>query len=189
MLHAELLDHPDASLLIALRVAHADGERCRAELDDMTRALATQDGFKGAHIIRRDGGLGKDFFALLRFRAMADLERWQASSAYAASKAALARLSVADVSHQRVAGSNIWFEPIDSLASAPLPPRFWKRWAVSMLAVYPALILLVRALEPVTQSLPQALGLLVVALVLTGLSTAWIVPFLTRTLHPWLIRR
>ena len=42
---------------------------------------------------------------------------------------------------------------------------------------------------PVTSLLPQALGLFIVAFILTGLTTAFIVPWLTRTLSDWLHRR
>ena len=36
-------------------------------------------------------------------------------------------------------------------AVPPQQPKFWKRWAVSMLAVYPALIVLVLATRPLAR--------------------------------------
>ncbi|WP_118136889.1 hypothetical protein [Oceanicella sp. SM1341] len=80
---------------------------------------------------------------------------------------------------------------LELAAPAPAPPRppaFRKRWMVSMLAVYPALLVLVYALRPITRHLPEPLGLFIVALTLTGLSTAVLVPWLTRRLGPWLRR-
>lgn len=71
-------------------------------------------------------------------------------------------------------------------AQKPTQPRFWKRWVVSMLAVYPALILLVLATRPFTQNMPLAASLFIVALLLTGLNTGLILPFLNRRLGHWL---
>ena len=60
---------------------------------------------------------------------------------------------------------------------------------MSMLAVYPALIVLVYLLQPITSRLPLPLELLIVVLILTGLTTAYIVPWLTRQMHGWLMRK
>lgn len=71
-------------------------------------------------------------------------------------------------------------------AVPPQQPKFWKRWAVSMLAVYPALIVLVLATRPFTQGMPMGVSLFIVALLLTGLNTGLILPFLNRKLGRWL---
>lgn len=71
----------------------------------------------------------------------------------------------------------------------PQQPKFWKRWVVSMLAVYPALILIVLVTRPFTQSMPMAVSLFIVALLLTGLNTGLILPCLNRKLGRWLAVR
>ncbi|GLO80303.1 hypothetical protein [Sulfitobacter litoralis] len=65
-------------------------------------------------------------------------------------------------------------------------PVFWKRWAVSMLAVYPPLVCLVLASRYVLDSTPVVLSLFIIATCLTGLTTGLILPFLNRQLHDWL---
>lgn len=67
-------------------------------------------------------------------------------------------------------------------------PAFWKRWTVSMIAVYPALIGLVYGLSPVTANMPRPISLFIVALLLTGLNARYLVPFLNRHLQGWLFR-
>ncbi len=67
-------------------------------------------------------------------------------------------------------------------------PAFWKRWVVSMLAVYPPLVLLVYGSRELLQGVPPLASLFLIALVLTGLSTGLIVPFLQRRLAGWLQR-
>tara|TARA_R110002072_G_scaffold11771_4_gene52544 strand:- start:6111 stop:6677 length:567 start_codon:yes stop_codon:yes gene_type:complete len=188
MVEATLLDDHPNSLLVALRVRHQDADLCARKLENINQMLSGASGFSGLDVIRREGGLGTDFYLLIRFRSADALENWRNSPDRAAALVDIEALAITDISRQQAAGSNIWFEPI-SMPSTPRPPLLWKRWATSMLAVYPALIVLVYALMPITSRLPVPLGLFVVALVLTGLSTAFIVPWLTRRLHHWLIAR
>ena len=79
-------------------------------------------------------------------------------------------------------------EPIPDAPGAP-PPPFFKRWAVSFLAVYPPLVFLVWAFQPITSRIHWVLGLFLVAGVLTCATTAFLIPWLTRRLQPWLVRR
>lgn len=189
MATAQLLENQPGSLLVALRVKHGDGDACAAKLQDLNEVLTTFDGFNSFDVVRREGGLGTDFYILVRFRDVAALEAWRASPERNALLRDIEAMAITDISRQQAAGSTIWFEPIASMPSPPKPPLFWKRWMTSMLAVYPPLIVLVAVLEPVTSMLPQPLGLLIVALILTGLTTAFIVPWLSRVLHGWLVKR
>ena len=67
-------------------------------------------------------------------------------------------------------------------------PPFWKRWTVSMLAVYPPLVALVYLSRSVLKGVPTAASLFLIAACLTGLSTGLILPFLHRRLAGWLHR-
>jgi hypothetical protein len=186
---AQLLDSEASSLFFALRVAAADGDRCAELIAQVNRRLVESDGFVSLDVIRREGGLGTDFYVIARFATAEALENWRADEERKALLDEVETLAITDVSRQQASGSNIWFEPVSSLPTVPKPPPLWKRWVTSMLAVYPALVVLVALMKPVTSRLPEALGLFLVAFTLTGLTTAFIVPWLTRTLHGWLTRR
>jgi len=186
---ARIVDDPPGCLLVALRVSHADADACAERLSRLNEVLRQAEGFVSLDTIRRDGGLGTDYYVLARCRNGAALEAWRASPERTRHLDEIESLAITDVSRQQAAGSTIWFQPIVSLPSAPKPPPLLKRWALSLLAVYPALVVLVAVLEPVTDRLPEPLGLLLVALILTGLTTAFIVPWLSRVLQPWLSRR
>ena len=188
MINAEMINNTPGCLLVALRVRHEDAGKCADKLAAVNNALVKADGFRSFDVIRRDGGLGTDFYILARFESTAALETWKSSPERTAKLGEIERMAIADISRQQVAGDNIWFEPISSMPSTLKPPPLWKRWVTSLLAVYPALIVLVNVLRPITSRLPEALGLFVVALVLTGLTTAYIVPMLSRALHDWLRR-
>ena len=70
----------------------------------------------------------------------------------------------------------------------PRPAPVWKRWALSMIGVYPLLVALFYLLQPITAQLPVPGALFLVALVLTGLNTGYVLPFLNRRLGGWLSR-
>jgi len=76
----------------------------------------------------------------------------------------------------------------DTDPNPPATPRYWKAWIASMLGVYPLLILIYYALQPLTQTLPGPVSLFLVALMLTGVNGFYVAPFLGKRLRPWLIR-
>lgn len=67
-------------------------------------------------------------------------------------------------------------------------PAFWKRWMISMVAVYPPLVCLVFVSRYLLNDVPMVVSLFIIAFCLTGLSTGLILPFLHRRLHGWLHR-
>ena len=183
---ARVIDDPAGCLLVALRVRHADADLCAEKLHALHQRLEQAEGFRSLDTIRRDGGLGTDYYSLARFDSVEALEKWRASKERRELLGGIEELAITDISREQAAGSNIWFRPIGTMPSTPKAPPLWKRWLLSMLAVYPALVLLVALLKPVTSLLPQALGLFIVAFILTGLTTAFIVPWLSRRLQGWL---
>lgn len=82
---------------------------------------------------------------------------------------------------------------IDAIALEPdkvpqRPPLFWKRWVVSLLGVYPLLIIIFYALQPLTRSLPVPVSLFLIALVLTGVNARYVAPYLARRMQYWIAR-
>jgi antibiotic biosynthesis monooxygenase (ABM) superfamily enzyme len=63
---------------------------------------------------------------------------------------------------------------------------FWKRWAISMLGVYPPLVVLVLATQSMLQDFPIIVSLFVIAVCLTGITAGLTLPFLHRRFHRWL---
>lgn len=188
MLDVGMLNDRGGALMLALRVSHADAQTCAARILDLNRRIAEAEGFVSLDVIRRDGGLGVDFYVVARFDTAAALEEWRASPAREQFLQSIEALSIVDVSRQKCAGSMVWFEPVTSMPSAPKPPQLWKRWLLSLIAVYPLLLLLVTVSAPLTSGLPEAVRLFIVAFVLTGLTTALIIPWLNVALASWLRR-
>ncbi|MCF7728154.1 hypothetical protein [Sulfitobacter sp. M22] len=65
-------------------------------------------------------------------------------------------------------------------------PAFWKRWLISMVAVYPPLVALVFAFRALFYDMPALLSLFLIASCLTALTTGLILPALHRRLDRWL---
>tara|TARA_Y100000310_G_C20634066_1_gene790244 strand:- start:889 stop:1473 length:585 start_codon:yes stop_codon:yes gene_type:complete len=181
-------DH-SASYLVSLRINYSDVDRFASHLAKLNLLLEDHDGFESIDIVRRDDGQGIDIFCIARFRSKDDLEAWKLSPDRKTVLDPIETLSVLDVARQQAYGSNIWFEPVVNLPIPPKPPRLWKRWIVSLVAVYPALIVLIYLLKPITSKVPEPIGLLLVATILTGITTALIAPWLTKKLQKWLVSR
>ena len=111
MMKAEVLDGKAGRLLVALRVRHGDADECAAKLSLMNSRLEKADGFLSLDVIRRDGGLGTDFYVLARFQSVEALEKWRDSPERLSLLGEIEQMAIADVSRQYAAGTNIWFEP------------------------------------------------------------------------------
>lgn len=186
---ARVFGELETKTLVALQVSRADAEVCAEKLLEIDRCLKKVDGFRGVDVIRRDDGVQVDFYILTRFRDPAALRAGETLSEMTSILTEVEAFALTNVSRQKAVGATIWFAPIGTVSIKPILPPLWKRWVTSLLAVYPALVVLVCGLKPLTKSLPETLGLFLVAAVLTGLTTAFIAPYLTRALYPWLTRR
>lgn len=183
---AAILEHDLPGLLVSLRVAREDAARCVALFTRMREETSATARLLSWDIIRRDCRLGTNVYVMLRFASTRAMLEWKSDPSQLPLMAEIEALALAEITERQARGRNGFFE-LDTASVPPPPmPPMWKRWTVSMLAVYPALVLLVVVLEPVTTRLPAPFGLFLVALVLTGLNTAFILPWLNKHLQTWL---
>lgn len=135
MVTAELLESQPDCFMVALRVQHSDSEKCSQKLKQLKTFLTGFDGFSNLSVIRRDGGLGTDFYIIVRFDSIDALQAWRSAPETVAMAKEIEAMAITDISRQHASGASIWFEPVSSMPSTPKPPLFWKRWVTSMLAV------------------------------------------------------
>ncbi|MGZ0187855.1 MAG: hypothetical protein ACKVH0_07600, partial [Alphaproteobacteria bacterium] len=83
------------------------------------------------------------------------------------------------------AGLGIWVDHAKGVE--PRMPPAWKRIVLSVIAVYPMLMLLSTLGAPIIGDLPQPLQVLIVVVVLSALLTWPIMPWLSKALRPWLM--
>ena len=79
MLQSQVLNDAPGVFLVSLRVAHGDAAACAEQLAELNRRIERAAGFRSLDVIRRDGGLGTDFYILARFDSLDAVESWRAS--------------------------------------------------------------------------------------------------------------
>ena len=181
------LDPAPATMLFSMRVAAADAAAAADEMRALNALMREQAGFRHLDVLRRDEAAGVEFCLLVHFDSEAALTAWKSAPARRAAIARIERHAIGDVRRQEALGNDPWFQPLPAGPGARPPSvPFWKRWVLSILAVYPGLALLLLVADPLLSGVPWALRLFVVVAVMTGLMAAWIVPALTRLLQGWL---
>lgn len=128
----------------------------------------------------------RDFHLVHQFDSRRRLEEWIDSDERKglldkAKKVAAARTAV-----QHRTGLETWFH-VPSEASATMrPPPRWKMWLISLVAVYPLVLLFQAFLVPLTNSWPLPLRAALFPVVLLTSMTYVVMPVVTRLLSRWL---
>lgn len=99
-------------------------------------------------------------------------------------RARLEALSVGGPRVERVTGMETWFAL--SARRVVLPPPKWKMAIVSMIALYPLILLIQPALAPLGRGAPRWLATLMTMAVITPLMTWLALPLTVRLLRTWL---
>jgi uncharacterized protein len=158
--------------------------------DEMLRdVIATArrfDGHLGVDVLRPDGG--GEYRITFRYRGPAEHQAWMESADRRRLLAGIDELldDPGGGEVRTVDGWEGWF--VQPGYAPPAPPRRWKMAAITLAALYPLVLTLVRALRPITEDWPLEVGLLL-TLGVSVTTMNWIVmPALTRRLGPWLRR-
>ena len=121
-------------------------------------ALAQQKGFLGIEVIRPPDITAPEYFILLRFETLIDLEAWKNSKVLKElKKESLAFVLKVQIG-ERQYGTEMFFSRTISNIYYPKPP-FWKQAIVGIITVYPLIVLSGAVLNPLFKNLPQALGM------------------------------
>jgi antibiotic biosynthesis monooxygenase (ABM) superfamily enzyme len=94
----------------------------------------------------------------------------------------------ADRELQETTGLETWFDLPGQGDRPRRPPPRWKMWLVSLVAVYPLVVLFQWALAPRVEGWPLAAKAVVFPLVLLTAMTYVVMPMATRMLRRWLQR-
>jgi antibiotic biosynthesis monooxygenase (ABM) superfamily enzyme len=89
---------------------------------------------------------------------------------------------------QQTTGLETWFDLPGPDATPRRPPPRWKMWLVSLIAVYPLVVLFQWLLGPRVEDLPLPVRAALFPLVLLTLMTYVVMPVVTRVLRHWLHR-
>lgn len=177
-----------ATLLFTIRVSRADAAACECRLKALNRLLREREGFRSIEVVRRDDADGADFILLVHFDTERNLEAWKAAPERLTAIAGIESLALGAFQRQQAVGSDIWFDTIERQVPGHARIPFWKRWVLSVIAVYPGLLVLLELAEPLVGWLPRPLSLFLIVVAMTGLMTAFIMPWLMHRFESWLMR-
>jgi antibiotic biosynthesis monooxygenase (ABM) superfamily enzyme len=83
-------------------------------------------------------------------------------------------------------GLETWFA-LPHRATIKPPPR-WKMWLVSLLAIYPLVVIFQATIVPTIKTWPLLVRSAILPLTLLTLMTFFVMPVVTRVVQPWLSR-
>ena len=121
-------------------------------------ALAAQKGFLGREVIRPANELAPEYFILLRFETLADLDAWKNSTVLVELREEIRELIVNVHVGEQQYGTELLFSRPVSNVYYPKPP-FWKQVVIGVLVVYPIVLASGAILNPLISGLPRSLGM------------------------------
>ncbi|HVG61906.1 MAG TPA: antibiotic biosynthesis monooxygenase [Hyalangium sp.] len=151
-------------------------------LHGITAEVSTVPGYLGVNVIRPPNAATGDYVLIFRFDTYAHLRAWEESPIRAEWLARAEQFTIGKLHMRRVTGLEYWFDAPGQVK----PPARHKMVLVTVLGIYPLLILLVPTLRSLLHGLPELIAALVSALILVGLMTYAVMPLLTRLLSSWL---
>ncbi|OUJ70592.1 antibiotic biosynthesis monooxygenase [Hymenobacter crusticola] len=148
------------------------------------QAASTFPGYTGGNLLQPAPGAASDEWQLLvQFATPAQLRAWQTSALCRSWKAQSDALTEGAARVERINGLEGWFTHSGSEAWAP--PK-WKIALVTMLGIYPTIMLVPKLLEPLVGSWVPWLHSLAVTSVVMVLMTWLVMPVLTHLFNRWL---
>jgi uncharacterized protein len=144
-------------------------------------------GHLGASVLGVPGS--REYHVLYTFADRASMDAWLDSNERRRWLARVREMTEAERGLQEVTGLETWFKLPGSSVPTMKPPPRWKMWLVSVVAVYPLVLLFQILLAPRIADLALPLRALAYPLVLLTLMTFAVMPTVTRLLRRWLAPR
>jgi uncharacterized protein len=164
------------------------GKAARFEelLRDVIAAARGFEGHLGVDVLRPEGG--GEYRIIFRYRGPAEHAAWMRSPDRRRLVARIDELldDAGGGEVRSVEGWEGWF--VEPGYAPPAPPRKWKMAAITFVALYPIVLVLVRGLRPLTENWQLEVGLLLTIGLSVPLMTWLVMPALTKRLGPWLRR-
>ena len=176
-------DEP-VTVLFSRRVKRGREADFEAWAHDVSAVARQFPGHLGASVLRVPGS--REYHILYTFADHRSMRAWLDSAERRRWLARVSGLIEADRGLQKVTGLETWFKLPGSNAPTMTPPPRWKMWLVSLVAVYPLVLLFQGLLVPRMAGMPLPLRALAFPLVLLTLMTYLVMPVVTRLLHRWL---
>jgi len=168
------------TIIVTWRIRKGREKEFEAWHHEVTGAALAFPGHMGVNVIRA-GGAGQEFVVILRFDTYEHLCAWQESEIHRELMRKAKPLREKKPTYRLETGLEFWFTP-----PGPASPPRWKMALVTILAVWPASLLVSWLLGHLSWSLPTVLKTLLAACGIVVLLTWAIMPLLVKILKRWL---
>ncbi len=175
-----------ATLMVSNLVRPSKITDFEAWLQHLHALMQQREGFISVDIIRHLNRSQPEYISLIKFDNHQNLERWNQSSELAEELEKLKELVVRKSLRKESIGLELWFDSTEEDAQK-LPP-YWKRLLISVVAVFPLLYIIQSFLPYLLSDLPRPASMLLGVILLSGILTWPVMPFLSRLLKRWLYR-
>lgn len=173
------------TLAVTDHVPLAGKARYEALVEELHQLFQTQDGFLSVDIVRHNRPHQVEYTVLLRWSDEVAAVRWRRDKIIREKLTQIEAITGGTAQIVQAIGLGMWVDHAGG--GAPSIPPAWKRVVMSVVAVYPMLMLLMGLSAPIIGGLPQSLQVLVIVIVLSALLTWPIMPWLSKALRPWLM--
>jgi len=174
---------------VTIVVRHSIRPGKEAEFEDwqhgINAAALKFPGHLGFHVFRPSNPQRPEYLVFFRFQSLADLERWEQSEVRREWLSRLDPLITHPAHRERHSGLEVWFTPPPGQTA---PPR-WKMALVTLMTIYPLIMLVQTLAGPAMTNWPIWLRSLISAGLLVSLMTYLAMPFSTRLFAGWLYGR
>lgn len=153
--------------------------------EGIIQAVRRFDGYLGADVIRPGDHSHPEYVIVLRFDEYEQLRTWMGSKVREEWLKKSEELTIGETYIQEAHGFEPWFTLPDHSASSA-PPARYKMALITILAIYPPLLVVSTILSSVLQGWPRALLILLSVLILVPAMTYYIMPWMTRLFRSWL---
>ncbi len=173
------------TLAVTDHVPTAAKARYEVLVEELHRLFEAQNGFLSADTVRHSRPHQIEYTVLSRWSDETAVTLWRQNPTIRGKLDQIKAITGGPAQHVQAIGLGMWVDHAEG--TAPQLPPAWKRTAMSVVAVYPMLILLMMVSSPIIGGLPQLLQVLMIVIVLSALLTWPIMPWLSKVLRPWLM--
>jgi hypothetical protein len=150
----------------------------------VTSAAAHFPGNLGAMVIHEEGS--RDFHIIVQFVNQEALQRWLNSRERTRWHEKARDIADARTAVQQRTGLETWFYVPAHAGETVKPPPRWKQWLVSLIAVYPLVLLFQAFIVPRVADWPLWAKAAMFPLIILTLMTYVVMPIVSRLLRRWL---
>lgn len=175
------------TLAITDHVPMIGKNRYEALVDELHQLFQTQGGFLSVDIVRHNRPHQVEYTILSRWSDETAATHSRRGKSVREKLSQIKEITGGPAQDVQTTGLGMWVDHVEGMA--PNLPTAWKHTAMSVVAVYPMLMILITLSAPIIGGLPQFLQVLIIVIVLSTLLTWPIMPWLSKVLRPWLMAK